>query len=145
MMMEEDKKDLMSEEDPPPYSDPLPPRVENSPSRNKKPTRFYHGFITLVMCLFLLLCAIALGSFGEFQRQLSGFYVGDEYKGRGLCILFAKSQALSEPGKDGAKWLIDYRSYGPCIFIFWGLVSGTLLAFILLVYEIVMVIIAPRM
>ncbi len=104
------------------------------PKRKKTVSRIYFGIVGFFMFVLLLLCAIALGSFGEFQRQLSGFYKLPLLQGD-KCMLFA---TVNEDN------IIRYNSYSPCIFIFWGLVSGIILSFTLFVYSIVMAVIGSK-
>ena len=136
--MEDDKQILKDVEDELKESnEALPPA-----KRNKRPARLYYGVTSFVMFLYLLLSAIALGSFGEIQREISGFY---GVKNR--CILFAHTEPISssDPDNEPARVSIEFKSFAPCIFLFWGLVSGIILAFFMEVYAIVMIIIAPRM
>jgi len=122
------KDELMNEKQPP-------------VKRNKRSARVYYGVTAFVMFFYLLLSAIALGSFGEIQRKISGFY---EFGGD-KCILFASTAPSSSDDGDDPAMVIGYRSFAPCIFLFWGLVSGIILAFTMEVYAIAMIVIGPRM
>ena len=110
--------------------------VETLP-RKKRLARFYYGAISLCMLLLLLLCVIGLGSFGDFQRKLAKFYEPGFNGKNQWCILFAHTEPYSDPKDEKVTWKIYYRSFSPCIFTFWALVSGTIFAFALLVYYIV--------
>ena len=132
--MEDDKEVLKEFVEEPPETVGAPP----STLRKKRSSRIYFGIVTFGMFMFLLLCAIALGSFGEVQRQLSRFYTEAEkviLGNNNLCILSVNGEARN----------IRFGSYSPCIFIFWGLVSGIILALALFLYSLVMLIIGPRM
>ena len=122
--------------------EPLPP------PRKKGPSRIYFGVVAVGMSIFLLLCVIALGSFGTKQAQLPGFFKVERerynIKG-GLCVLFVNTRPNPDPNSDIKVIFDKSQSYSSCVFIFWGLTSGTILALGMLIYSLVMLIIGSRM
>ena len=143
--MEEDREVLKElEEEAHGDVEPLPP----TPPRKKGPSRIYFGVVAVGMSIFLLLCVIALGSFGAKQAQLPGFFKveRERYNITDLsCILFVKTRPNPNQKSD-IKVIYDYnQSDSPCVFIFWGLTSGTILALVMLIYSLVMLIIGSRM
>ena len=143
--MEEDREVLKElEEEAHEDVEPPPP----TPPRKKGPSRIYFGVVAVGMSIFLLLCVIALGSFGAKQAQLPGFFKVEreiyDIKG-GLCVLFVNTRPNPYPNPDTKVIISENQGDSSCVFIFWGLTSGTILALGMIIYSLVMLIIGSRM
>ena len=101
--------------------------VSPVPERNKGPSRCYNVMMIVVYFALLLMTVVALGSFGAQQSKIKQTKFHDSAHS---CILYSTS------------WEDD--SNGVCGYVFWGLTSVTIVAFVWFIYSIAQAIIAPR-
>ena len=90
------------------------------------------------------MAVVALASFGIKQAQITKRQLELGLDRRETCILFAKF--LGTRVEDGQTvYVIGLRSPGLCGYVLWGLISITIVAFVWLVYSIVLAVIGPKM
>ena len=108
------------------------------PPRSKTGPRVYYVVLMCWVFLLLLLAAIALGSFGRKQNEITSSYKNYS-SSHGHCILF-----VSYGGKNGNQTLFP-ENYGVCGFVFWGLASLAIVGFSFLVYLVVLTVFGTRL
>ena len=113
--------------------------VSPAPRRNKGPSRCYNVMMIFVYFALLLMAVVALGSFGAKQSQITD-RAQKEYYSSHACILYSTFVRKDE---DGTVY-INFHTNGVCGYVFWGLTSVTIVAFVWFIYSIVHAIIAPR-
>ena len=111
--------------------------------RNKRPAQCYFMFMAVVFLLLLITAIVALASFeikeAEVRRLNSATKLGVLDHGR-TCILFGENM---KPG--GVQVITNLGSPGVCGYVLWGLISVTIVAFVWLVYNVVLAVIGPKM
>ena len=88
----------------------------------------------VVYFALLLMAVVALGSFGAKQADIDKRT--RDFDPDHTCILFAK---VNEDN------IVELNSPGLCGYVLWGLVSITIVAFVWLIFSIVLAAIAPKM
>ena len=114
--------------------------VSPVPERDKGPSRCYNVIMIVVYFALLLMTVVALGSFGAKQTQISERSQKEYNSTAHSCILYS---TYAGKGSDGIVKII-FHSNGVCGYVFWGLTSITIVAFVWFIYSIVQAIIAPR-
>ena len=119
-----------------PFAEPI--------SRNKRPARCYFMMMAVIYLGLLIVAVVALAHFGIREAEINR--LKSEHKlavlhPRQTCILFAKH--LEDDVSN--KYIIDLHSSGLCGFVLWGLISITIVAFVWLVYNVVLAAIGPKM
>ena len=113
------------------------------PERNKGPSRCYNVMMTVVYFALLLMAVVALGSFGAKQTQITDRAQKEYNSTAHSCILFSTYVRTEE--RDNKKIVyIKFHTNGVCGYVFWGLTSITIVAFVWFIYSIVQAVIAPR-
>ena len=112
--------------------------VSPAPKRNKGPSRCYNVMMIIVYFALLLMAVVALGSFGATQSKIKD-RTQKEHNSTHSCILY--STYLRTENKIV---YIQFHTNGVCGYVFWGLTSVTIVAFVWFIYSIVQAIIAPR-
>ena len=115
--------------------------ISSKPTRNKGPSRCYNVTLIVVYFALLLMTVVALGAFGAKQAQISDYALKVNNSTTDTCILFSTFVRKTD---DGLVY-IKFHSAGVCGYVFWGLTSITIVAFVWFVNSILQAIIAPRM
>ena len=119
--------------------------VSAKPKRNKGPSRCYNVTMIVVYFALLLMTVVALGAFGAKQSQITDRARKELNSTTHTCILYS-SYLWSENDGDGKTIVhMKFHSSGLCGYVFWGLASLTIVAFVWFVYSILQAIFAPRM
>ena len=114
------------------------------PERNKGPSRCYNVMMIVVYFALLLMAVVALGSFGAKQSQIADRAKKEYNSAAHSCILYSVYDRTEERD-DGKKVVyIKFHTNGVCGYVFWGLASITIVAFVWFIYSIVQAVIAPR-
>jgi hypothetical protein len=100
-------------------------------STKSKGSRIYFLIFAVIYFALLLGSAVSLGSFGVAQQKLKT-YLHNKYSLGPRCILFVHHDNAPPP-------------IGACGYTLWGQVSILIVAFVWLVYSIVLFFVAPRM
>ena len=100
-----------------------------TPTRNKTPSRCYNGWFIVVYFVLLLMAVVALGSFGAKQADINAVLRKRFFPTSQSCILFTSY--------DESFGALFFHANGPCGYVFYGLVSITIVAFVWLVGSIV--------
>ena len=93
----------------------------------------------VVYFALLLMAVVALGSFGAKQADIDK--LTRDINPDHTCILFAKHLGTDENGIKR----IRLNSPGLCGYVLWGLVSITIVAFVWLIFSVVLAAIGPKM
>lgn len=105
---------------------------------SRKPARCYYFMLILVFFILFIDCVVSLGSFGVIQYKVNNFYKKDPLHPNvtfNTCILFGKFSRDLENGIH----VVKLTNIGSCAFVLWGLISIMIVAFVWLVFSIVLV------
>ena len=118
--------------------------VSPVPERNKGPSRCYNVMMIVVYFALLIMAVVALGTFGAKQSQITDraqkHYNSTAYS----CILYSTYLGINETTKPPTVY-VKFHTNGVCGYVFWGLASITIVAFVWFIYSIVQAIVGPRM
>ena len=117
--------------------------VSPVPERNKGPSRCYNVMMIVVYFALLLMAVVALGSFGAKQNQIADRAQKEYNSTAHSCILYS-TYVRTEERDDKKIVYIKFHTNGVCGYVFWGLISITIVAFVWFIYSIVQAVIAPR-
>ena len=112
-----------------------------TPPRSKTFSRVLFTLLSVGMLVVLLVSLIAVGYFGNKQREVTNFYKGYDTQSSGSCILYAKSLGQASD----TVVLIKLHSYGPCAFVLFGLTSVSIAVVFFVVYLVVLTILGIKM
>ena len=98
-------------------------------TKKSKTARCYYCFMLVVFLVLFLDSVISLGIFGAIQAKVNNLRTSNN-----TCILFG---TLATSTEDSVV-CIDLPNVGSCAFVLWGLVSVTIVAFVWLIYFIVL-------
>ena len=119
--------------------EPLPPvddreyMIPPTRARSKAQSRCYNISFVAVYTVLLIMAVVALGSFGIKQNEISSQLKKSNFVD--LCVLFITKD------KDN----ILHSNVKVCGYVFWGLTSITVVAFVWLIYSILQAAIGPKM
>ena len=115
----------------------IPPPIQ--PTRNKGPSRCYNLSFVLVYSALLTMAVVTLGTFGakhaqiaERENKISNTSTAPS------CILFS---TYNRTNASNGVIFINLHSNGVCGYVFWGLTSVCIVAFVWVVNSIVQAII----
>ena len=106
--------------------DLIPPPA---PKRSKTPSRCYNASFIVVYFVLLIMAVVALGSFGAKQADINTLLRKGQYSTAQSCVLFTEYHESDDR--------LHFHANGPCGYVFYGLVSITIVAFLWLVGSIV--------
>ena len=119
--------------------DYIPPPIQ--PTRNKGPSRCYNLSFVLIYSALLILAVVTLGTFGAKHAQIA------ERENKRFntstapsCILFSTYNSTNV-SNGVSEIFINLHSNGGCGYVFWGLTSVCIVAFVWVVNSIVQAII----
>ena len=107
-----------------------------APKRNKTPSRCYNASFIVVYFALLIMAVVALGSFGAKQADINAVLKKMYYSTKQSCVLFT-----THSESDG---YLQFHANGPCGYVFYGLASISVVAFVWLVGSIVQTAIGPK-
>ena len=119
--------------------------AEASPGRrNKRSARCYYMTMAVVYLVLLVGAVVALANFGirqaEINQMKDKFYF--QYHPQKTCILFAEH---TDDVSQSNRFITALHSTALCGYVLWGLISVTIVAFVWLVYNVVLAAIGPKM
>jgi hypothetical protein len=115
--------------------------VSPMPERDKGPSRCYNVIMIVVYFALLLMAVVALGSFGAKQSQITDRAQKHYNSTAFSCILYSTYLRANETTKTV---YVKFHTNGVCGYVFWGLTSITIVAFVWFIYHIVQAVIAPK-
>ena len=119
--------------------------------RNKRPARCYFMTMAVVYLVLLITAVVALAHFGLREAEINRVNSQDKLRlgvihPSQTCILFAKHADADDPDFDLPNdFILDLHSSALCGYVLWGLISVTIVAFVWLVYSIVLAAIGSKM
>ena len=134
-------------DEPPPY--PESPTSSEPPlplyQRNKGPARCYYVLMAVLYAVLLLMAIVALASFGIKQSEINKRQQTLGHPNSETCILFSKYIGTDEDPNGNPVYRIRLHTPGLCGYVLWGLTSITIVAFVWLIYSIVLAVVGPKM
>ena len=141
----EDEKRVKEEEVPESRIAGDPYEAETFTQRNRRPARCCFMMMAVIYLMLLIVAVVVLASFeikeSEIRRLKDSLLLpaGDRGSTQ-TCILFAPHLEVA-----GHKGITALKPPGLCVFVLWGLISITIVAFVWLVYNVVLAAIGPKM
>jgi hypothetical protein len=117
--------------------------VSPVPERDKGPSRCYNVIMIVVYFALLLMAVVALGSFGAKQSQITDRAQKHYNSTAFSCILYSTYLGTDET-TDPVTVYVKFHTTGVCGYVFWGLTSITIVAFVWFIYSIVQAVFAPQ-
>ena len=108
--------------------------------RNKGPSRCYNASFIVVYFVLLIVAVVALGSFGRKEAEIIARSRKEHNTTAYSCILFTKYHGTNASGVR----FVHLHTSGLCGYVFWGLTSITVVAFVWLIYSVVQAAIGPK-
>ena len=115
--------------------------------RNKRSARCYFMTMAAVYLVLLIMAVVALANFGIREAEINRLKSQNKlavHHPEQTCILFAKH--IDDPDDQYSNKIItELHSSALCGYVLWGLISITIVAFVWLIYNVVLAAIGPKM